>query len=178
MNVPKCHFTKTEIEMLGHKFGQSGIAPLESKFSALLNLPAPKKLKQLRSFLGSFHHLKKFIPYLSQLCHPLRPLPTNKETHFQLETHFQQIKNKLANATKNTHHNQHLETRIKCDASRAGLGAALKQRAPTGGHTVAFASRFLNSNEELYSVNKAELLGVVWSVDYFNFFYLQNLLQL
>ena len=63
-----------------------------------------------------------------------------------------------------------METRIKCDASRAGLGAALEQRAPTGWHTVAFASRFLNSNEERYSVNQLELLGVVWSVNYFKYY--------
>ena len=63
-----------------------------------------------------------------------------------------------------------METRIKCDASRAGLGAALEQRSPTSWHTVAFASRFLNSNEERYSVNELELLGVVWSVEYFKYY--------
>ena len=63
-----------------------------------------------------------------------------------------------------------METRIKCNSSRAGLGAALEQRSPTGWHTVAFASRFLNSNEERYSINELELLGVVWSVEYFNYY--------
>ena len=61
-------------------------------------------------------------------------------------------------------------SQIKCDASRAGLGAALKQRSPTRWHTFAFASRFLNSNEERYSINGLELLGVVWSVDYFEYY--------
>ena len=63
-----------------------------------------------------------------------------------------------------------METRIKCDASRGGLGAALEQRSPTGGHTVAIASRFLNSNEERYRVNELELLGVMWSVEYFSYY--------
>ena len=63
-----------------------------------------------------------------------------------------------------------METRIKCDASRAGLRAVLEQRSPTGCYTVAFASRFLNSNEERYSVNELELLGVVWSVEYFKYY--------
>ena len=77
------------------------------------------------------------------------------------------MKNKVANATENTYYNPHLETRTKCDASRAGLGAALEQRSPTGWHTIAFASRFLIWNEERYSVNELELLGVVWFVEYF-----------
>ena len=62
-----------------------------------------------------------------------------------------------------------METRIKCDASRAGLGAALEQRSPTGWHTVAIASRFLNSIEERYSPKELELLGVVWPVEPFKY---------
>ena len=173
INLPKCHFAKTEIDWLGHKFTQSGTAPLESKTAAILNLLAPENLKQLRSFLGSVHYLGKFIPNLSQLCHPLLPL-LKKNTKFvwndELENHFQSIKNKVANATENTHYNPHLGTRIKCDASRAGVGAGLEQRSPKGWHTVAFASRFLNSDEERYTVNELELLGVVWSVEHFKYY--------
>ena len=107
------------------------------------------------------------------MCNPLRAL-LKKNTKFvwntEHEIHFQAIENKVANATENTHFNPHLETRIKCDASRAELGAALEQRSPAGWHTVAFASRFLNSNEKRYSVNELELLGVVWSVEYFKYY--------
>ena len=74
INLPKCHFAKTEIEWLGNKFSQSGIAPLESKTAAIASLSAPNNLNQLRSFLGSVHYLGKLIPNLSKLCHPLRPL--------------------------------------------------------------------------------------------------------
>ena len=63
-----------------------------------------------------------------------------------------------------------METQIKCDASRAGIGAALEQCSPTGWHPVAFASRFLNSNEERYGVNELELLGMVWSVECFKYY--------
>ena len=75
INSPKCLFAKTEIEWLGHKFTKSGITPLETKTAAILILTAPKNLKRLRAILGSVHYLSKFIPNLSQLCHPLRPLP-------------------------------------------------------------------------------------------------------
>ena len=97
INLSKCHFAKTKIEWLGHKFTQSGIAPLESKTAAILSLPAPNNLKQLRSFLGSVHYIGKFIPNLSQWCHPLRPL-LKKNIKFvwndEHETHFQSIKKK------------------------------------------------------------------------------------
>ena len=74
INLPEGHFAKTEIERLGYKFSQSAITPLESKSSAIQNLSAPKNLQQLRSFLGSEHHLGEFIPNLLQLCRALRPL--------------------------------------------------------------------------------------------------------
>ena len=39
-----------------------------------------------------------------------------------------------------------------------------------GWKTVAFASRFLNSNEERYSINELELLVVVWAIEYFKYY--------
>ena len=59
---------------------------------------------------------------------------------------------------------------MKCDASRKGLGCALEQRTPNEWHRVAFASRFLNSVEDRYSINELELLGVVWSVEHFKYY--------
>ena len=80
------------------------------------------------------------------------------------------IKQKIAETTGNRHFNPKLETRIKCDASRKVLGCALEQRTPNGWHTVAFASRFLNSVEDWYSINELELLGVVWSIEHFKYY--------
>ena len=42
INLPKCHFAKPVIEWLAHKITQSGIAALETKTAAILNLTAPK----------------------------------------------------------------------------------------------------------------------------------------
>ena len=95
INLPKCHFAKTEIEWLGHKFSQSGIAPLVSKTAAIASLSASKNLKQLRSFLGSVHYLGKLIPNLSQLCHPLRPLLKRIQNLFgtlNMKLTFKQLK--------------------------------------------------------------------------------------
>ena len=71
INLPKCHFSKLEIDWLGYHISQSGISPIESKTSAILSLEAPKTLKFLRSFLGSVHYISKFIPNLAQISHPL-----------------------------------------------------------------------------------------------------------
>ena len=76
----------------------------------------------------------------------------------------------VAEITQNKHFDQHLETRIVCDASITGLEAALEQYSPEGWVAVAYASRFLNSLEEKYSVSELELLGVVWAIDNFKYY--------
>ena len=92
------------------------------------------------------HHLGKFIPNLLQLCYALRPL-LKKNTKFvwtdEHEEQFKLIKAKIDETTGKKHFNPDLETRIKRDASRKGLGCVLEQRTRNGWHTVAFASRFL-----------------------------------
>ena len=45
----------------------------------MAEIKAPEKLKQLRSFLGSVHHLSKFIPNLAKICQPLWPLLKKNE---------------------------------------------------------------------------------------------------
>ena len=83
--------------------------------------------------------------------------------------------NRIANATENSHYNPQLETRVKCVASSSGLGAALEQLTVDGWKPIAFTSRFLNPCEQRYSVNELELLGVLWSIEYFkNYLYGKN----
>ena len=63
-----------------------------------------------------------------------------------------------------------IEVRVKCDASRSELGAAIEKNTPEGWKPIAFASQFLNSTEERYSANELELLVIVWSIDYFKYY--------
>ena len=146
----KMPFSKDRIEWLGHGIHQTGITPLSNKAAAIEKLSSPSNLKKLRSFMGSVHHLEKFMPNLSQLSYPPRPL-LRKTTKFVWtdyhEEQFKLIKTKIAETTENNHFHPDLETRIKCDASRKGLGCALEQPTPNGWHTVAFKSGFLNSKE-------------------------------
>ena len=173
INISKFNFAKHQTNWLGFTFSQNGVKPIESKTAAIAEIKAPKTLKQLRSFLGSFHHLSKFIHILAKICHPLRPLLKKSEKFIWTDIHqkhFEYIKTVIANATENTHFNPTLETRIKCDASRQGLGAALEQLDCDSWKTIAFASDFLNNTEERYSINELELLGVVWAIEFFKYY--------
>ena len=99
IKLPKCHFAKNKTEWLGHSITQTGMTPLSNKTDAIEKLSSPSNLKKLRSFMGSVHHLGKFVPNLLQLCYPLRPL-LKKNTNFiwtdEHEKQFKLIKEKIA----------------------------------------------------------------------------------
>ena len=62
---------------------------------------------------------------------------------------FSNILQLIANITKRFHHGQNRKTRVKCDASRSGLGAALEQEVESDVWVpIALASRFLNDQEK------------------------------
>ena len=66
------------------------------------------------------------------------------------------------------YYNPSREFRVKFDASHSGLGATLDQWSDQNEWVlIAFASRYLNSQEKKCSTNELELLAVVWDVDRF-----------
>ena len=126
--------------------------------------------------MGSIHHLTKYIPHLAQAMAALRPLlkNTNKRKSLNWSTEhdsaFHNIQMLVREITQKNHFDQNLDTRVVCDASTYGLGAALKQNTNEGWVAIAYASKFLNSLEEKYSVNELELLGVVWAIEHFKYY--------
>ena len=61
----KCSFMMPSIEYLGHRISEGGIHPNEKKKRAILQVPAPRNLQQLRSFLGMVNYYGKFLPHLA-----------------------------------------------------------------------------------------------------------------
>ena len=86
------------------------------------------------------------------------------------ESAFQRIKKLVTEITQNKHFDQNIDTLVVCDASTYELGAALEQNTEEGWVAIAYASRFLNSLEEKYSVNELEPLGVVWAIEHFKYY--------
>ena len=129
INLAKCHFAKDQNEWLEHRITQSGITTITNKTDAIEKFSSHSNLKKLPSFMGSVHHLCKFIANLTQICHTIRPL-LRKNTKFvwtdEHEQHFKLIKTKIAEKTENKHFNPDLETPKKGDASRKSLGCAFE----------------------------------------------------
>ncbi len=170
LKLSKCTFLAREADWLGYHIDSEGISPLPHKTDAIMKLDPPKTPKQLKSLLGAVNQMSRFVPHLAQNCDTLRDL-LKKKNKFQWSLEhtqaFTAIKNSISNLHKTAHFDVRKESRIKCDASRTGLGACLEQRHPDGWKPIAFRSRFLNEAEQKYSTNELELLAIVWSTEQF-----------
>ncbi|XP_064458854.1 uncharacterized protein K02A2.6-like [Ornithodoros turicata] len=70
----KCAFLQTQVEYLGHIVDADGFRPSPKKVSAILNLPPPNQVSELRSFLGMVQHYGKYLEGLADVCSPLNDL--------------------------------------------------------------------------------------------------------
>ena len=76
ISLHKSDFGLTEKAWLGYKINSEGITQTKRKTDAIIHLDNPKTIKNVRSLMGSIHHLVKFIPNLATLSEPLRPFLT------------------------------------------------------------------------------------------------------
>ena len=67
LNWEKCHFMVTQGIVLGHVVSKEGIEVDRAKVELISNLPTPKCVKDIRSFLGHVGFYRRFIKIF--LCH-------------------------------------------------------------------------------------------------------------
>ena len=70
LNKDKCIFDVDKIVFLAHKVNREGVAPLESKVTAIQNFPRPSNMKRLRRFFGMLNYCRRFIPAVAATLQP------------------------------------------------------------------------------------------------------------
>jgi hypothetical protein len=74
LNWEKCHFMVTNGIVLGHIVSSKGIEVDKSKIKLIANLPTPKSVKDVTSFLGHAGFYRRFIKDFSVISKPLSNL--------------------------------------------------------------------------------------------------------
>lgn len=72
LNPNKINFKTNEVRYIGHVLTDKGIKADPRKTDAIMKMPQPKNIKEMKSFLGIVNYLGKFIPNLSTISEPLR----------------------------------------------------------------------------------------------------------
>ena len=71
----KCKFMMNPVEYLGmQNISNKGTCPVLDNVQAIQEAPAPQDVSQLRSFIGTINHCRRYIPHLSSILAPLHVL--------------------------------------------------------------------------------------------------------
>ena len=102
LNKKKCSFFRTRIEYLGHIIEKNKIMKSPDKVQAVLQMPRPKNVEEVRRFLGMLTYYSQFIPNFSTMSYPLRKL-LQKNHYFQWTSSFESEFIKLTNELYSDH---------------------------------------------------------------------------
>ena len=130
LKASKCHFAFSKISYLGHIVSRDGIQPNPDKISAVQDFPIPKRVKDVRSFLGLANYYRRFIEHFSKIAKPLTQL-LQKNVKFQwtdeCQNAFDRLKNALVSAPILSYPDFSKPFELYVDASNDGLGMTLGQ---------------------------------------------------
>jgi hypothetical protein len=125
--------------VLGHVVFSKGIEVDKAKVDLILNLPTPKTVRDIRSFLGHAGFHRRFIKDFSSISRPLCNLLL-KESTFEWTKSCEVAFKKLVQLFTSTPIMQapdwSLPFKIMCDASDYAVGAVLGQKKDKKPHVI------------------------------------------
>jgi hypothetical protein len=170
LNWEKCHFMVKQGIVLGHVISHRGIEVDKVKIDLISNLPPPRTVKEVRSFLGHARFYRRFIKDFSKMARPLCKLLV-KETPFIFDEDWKKafgaLKKILTSAPSIKPLSWGATFEIMCDASDYAVGAVLGKRIDKLPHVIYYSSQTLNDAQLNYSTTEKELLEVVFALDKF-----------
>ena len=170
LNWEKCHFMVTQGIVLGHIVSKKGIEVDKAKVELISNLPTPKCVRDIRSFLGHVGFYRRFIKDFSVIARPLCNLLA-KDIHFAwsqaCKAVFDKLKNMLVSPPIMRSPNWNLPFEIMCDASDYAIGAVLGQREDKKAFVIYYANKTLDSAQANYTTTEIEFLVVVFALEKF-----------
>ena len=167
VRMEKCSLFETSVPYLGFIIDAEGRKPDPRKSDAILNMPAPKNVPELRSLLGMITHYAAFVNKLRSMRGPLDAL-LQKDVAFEwteeCQRCFEQVKNVLISDLLLTHYDPNLPIVVAADASNYGVGAVIYHTYSDGSEKVIYhASRSLTKTEQKYAQIEKEALALVFA---------------
>ncbi|GFV75356.1 retrovirus-related Pol polyprotein from transposon 17.6 [Trichonephila clavipes] len=159
-----------ELNILDFLDYTKGIEVDPEKVASILDIPPPKNVKELQSFLQTCSWFRRYIQDFAKISRPLSYLTKKKvkwQWGFDQQNAFQTLKNSLTTLPVLKQEDGTKPYIIRTDASNYALGAVLLQGEGSDEHPIEYASRLLTPAERNYSTTEREALAVVWALKKF-----------
>lgn len=168
VSFEKCQFCRPEMKFLGYIVDKNGLHVDPDKVRAMLDLPVPKTVTEVRRIIGTFSWYRRFIPNFSTIISPITALLKMSSKFIwtqECDASFKHIKECLVSAPILSCPDYEKPFVIQCDASGYGLGAVLTQPSPEGDKVVCYLIRSLTKQEKYFTTSERECLAVVWALE-------------
>jgi hypothetical protein len=142
LKLLKCTFAQHSVSYPRHILSGDGVSTDLEKVKVIVDWPAPKSVKELRSFLGLAGHYRKFVKQFNILARPLTDLLKKNTVFLWTRDHdgsFAALKLAMSSTPVLALPDFSLPFAIETDACATGIGAVLIQQ----GHPLAFISKAL-----------------------------------
>ena len=171
LSPEKCTLFQKQVRFLGHLISEHGVATDPRKIEEVKNWKTPRKVREIRSFLGLCSYYRKFVRGFSSIAKPLHKL-TEKGEQFSwsevCENAFQELKLALTNAPILSYPISEGMFILDTDASAVGIGSVLQQEQQEEEKVISYYSKCLSKEERRYCVTRRELLAVICSVKHYH----------
>lgn len=171
VNLEKCEFFSDSIQYCGYVIDRNGIHKVKGKIDAIQNMPRPKNVDEIRSFVGLINYYGRFLKNLSTTIYPLNNL-LKKENPFlwnsDCEEAFNEVKVQMQSDVILAHYDPHKKLVLATDASCYGVGAVLSHIDKNGvEQPIQFASQTLSKTQQKYTQIDKEAYGIIFGVQKF-----------
>lgn len=159
MNSRKSHFCRKQLVFCGFLIGVDGVRICPSRYEGIEKMATPRNQKDIKTALGCFSYLRKFIRNFAKISEPMRRLLSNDVPFIwatEQQESFDAIKKAILSETilKYPTKNNFF---ILVDGSRLGIGMCLGQKDDDGNNRyISFNSRATKSYEKNYSPSELE----------------------
>ncbi|EGT43011.1 hypothetical protein CAEBREN_20879, partial [Caenorhabditis brenneri] len=169
----KCEFLKSSIVFLGHQINEDNYEPNRANIDAIMNMPTPRNVNELRRFLGMTGFFRKFVEGYAGMTHGLNKLTHKDAEYIWTDEHqaaVDKLKGILTSKPVLSYPDYNRDFHIFTDASGVAFGAVLMQEHPSlpkEYQAIAYASKTLSGAESRRAAVHNELGAIIFALRQF-----------